>query len=396
MISIRKKIILIGVLTIALLLLIAPIFVKRVAFGSLPIECLDQNLNSDQCVAYLKNKVDELGSQAKTLSSQIAVMNSQIQLTEARIAANEKQISDLTLDIDTADKKINGLQQSLNTLSQLLINRIKSTYVVGTEDPFHILLSSNDAGNFFKRLNYLKIAQQHDRKLILETTAAKNDYANQKNILEDKKKQIETLKKQQEAYGAQLDEQKQSKKILLAETQGNEAKYQDLLDQAQAELAIAFGGGTETLMRDVSEGESIGSIISGQSGCSTGTHLHFEVHKNSAIDDPNNYLSSKSVSYPYGESDSGSINPRGSWPWPINEPIYITQGYGMTPYAQSNVYGGKPHYGIDMYSSSLTVKATKNGQLYRGSYQCSNGTLHYAKIKHSDGVDSLYLHIYPN
>ncbi|MBI2195794.1 MAG: hypothetical protein HYU48_02000 [Candidatus Levybacteria bacterium] len=369
---------------------------SKVALGNLPQECLDQNLNPDQCVTYLKNKVSDLSSQVKTLSSQIAVMDNQIKLTEARIEANERQISDLVLDIDTTSKKITGLQESLDTLSQILVNRIKSTYVVGKTEPFQILLSSNDATNFLKRLNYLKIAQEHDRKLIIETAAAKNDYSNQKNILEDKKKQIEALKKQLEDYSAQLDEQKQSKKVLLAETQGSNAKYQDLLDQAQAELAISFGGGTETFVRDVSESETIGTIISGQSGCSTGTHLHFEVHKNGSIDDPNNYLSSKSVSYPYGESDAGSISPHGSWPWPINDPIYITQGYGMTPYAQSGFYGGKPHYGIDMYNNSLTVKASKGGQLYRGLYQCSNGTLYYAKVKHADGVDSLYLHIYPN
>ena len=171
------------------------------------------------------------------MSSQIAVLDSQINLTELRIESNKQQITDLTLDIDTADKKIDGLQKSLENLSRVLINRIKSTYVVGSTQPFQILLSSNDASNFLKRLNYLKIAQQHDKKLIVETTQAKSDYENQKDILEDKKKQIESLRKQLEAYSAELDGQKQSKQRLLAETRGSEATYQQLLAQAKAQLA---------------------------------------------------------------------------------------------------------------------------------------------------------------
>jgi len=200
-------------------------------------DCADNHISVADCPSFLQRKVNDLSSQANTLSSQIAVMDSQIKLTEARIAANQKQISDLTLDIDTTNKKITGLQDTLNNLSQVLLNRVKATYEVGTIEPFQILLSSNDASNFLSRLNYLKIAQGHDRKIIFETTQAKNDYSNQKDILTDKKKQIESLKKQLEAYNSQLDQEKQSKKVLLAQTQGSEATYQSLLSQARAQLA---------------------------------------------------------------------------------------------------------------------------------------------------------------
>lgn len=358
------------------------------------LECEDKQ--GQEKINCLQNKVNELKGQKRTLSSQIAVMDSQIRLTEARIFAAKQEISELTLDIETADKKIDSLESSLDNLIKVLINRMVATYEIGRAQPFEILLSSNNVTSFFSRLNYLRIAQQHDKQLIYLTQQAKSDYANQKDIFENKKKRVEALKTQLENYTLQLEQNKNAKQALLTETQGNEATYQALLQQAQAELAVTFGGGTEAFMRDVKEGDSIGTIIYGQSGCSTGSHLHFEVHKNDKVDDPNNYLSSTSYSYPYGESDSGSINPRGPWPWPINQPIYITQGYGMTPYAQSGAYSGSPHYGIDMYNNSLVVKAVASGQLYRGSYQCKNGTLYYAKVKQSDGINVLYMHIYPN
>lgn len=200
--------------------------------------------NSSQATTDLQNKIKELQSkvsdlqgQANTLSSQIAVLDNQINLTELRIEANKRQISELTLDIDTASKKIDGLQSSLEDLSQAFIKGTRDTYIAGGTPPLEIFLLSKDAQGLLDNMAKLKIIQEHYRKVILETTVAKNDYENQKDILEDKKVQIESLKKQQEAYSDQLDQQKGDKQKLLAETKGSEATYQQLLAQAKAQLA---------------------------------------------------------------------------------------------------------------------------------------------------------------
>lgn len=206
----------------------------------------------------LQSKISDLQGQEKTLSSQIAVMDNQIKLTEYRIEATQEQITSLILDIDTTTKKISGLQEALNNLVGVLANRIVATYEVGTIQPFQILLTSNNASDFFKRLNYLKIAQEHDKKLVYDTQQAKVDYANQKVIFEDKKKKIEALKAQLENYTAQLDKEKQAKQDLLVQTQGSEANYQQILAETKAQLA-----GFQRFV--TSQGGA--SLLSGQTSC---------------------------------------------------------------------------------------------------------------------------------
>ena len=198
-------------------------------------DCDDKQ--SQEKVDCLQKKVNELEGQTKTLSSQIAVLDNQVRLTQARIEATKKQIADLTLDIDTATKKIQTLAQSLDALIAVLLNRIVATYESGTVQPFTLLLSSSDVSNFFSRSSYLKIVQAHDKKLVYETQQAKNDYANQKSIFEGKRKKLESLSKQLVAYTIQLDQENQSKKDLLAQTQGSEENYQKLLAAAEAQLA---------------------------------------------------------------------------------------------------------------------------------------------------------------
>ena len=131
--------------------------------------------------------------------------------------------------------------------------------------------------------------------------------------------------------------------------------------------------------------------------------MHFEVHKNGSIQDPNNYLKSVSVTYNYPESQYsvyGTVNPRGDLSWPINEPVWINQGFG----AQKNafIYGPAGHMGIDMQTGPDAggdpVKVVKSGKLYGGSYQCGGsypGTLYYAKVEHGDGLVTWYLHMIP-
>lgn len=219
---------------------------------SWPQPCQENNLTGQDCVNYLSNQVSSLQGQANTLSSQIDTMNNQINLTQAQIYATEQQISDLTLDIDTTSQKITNISSSLNSLTNVLLNRVVATYEVGAIQPLQVLLTSSTVGDFLKRLNYLRIAQDHDKRLIFDTVQAKNDYQNQQNIFIDKKKQVEALKEQLDAYNTQLATEKTQKQQLLAQTQGSEATYEQLLSQARAQLAgfqnfVSANGGASIL-----------------------------------------------------------------------------------------------------------------------------------------------------
>lgn len=185
----------------------------------------------------LQSKISSTQAQEKTLSSQISVMDNQIKLTQLRITSTQSQLTQLNSDISIANGKISTLETSLTDITKALLNRIVATYQTGTTQPLEIFVSASDAKDLVRRANYIKLAQEHDKKLIYDTQQAKIDYENQKTIFENKKKQVEALKTQLTAYTAQLDGEKKTKQQLLTETQGSEANYQRLLAQAKAQLA---------------------------------------------------------------------------------------------------------------------------------------------------------------
>lgn len=379
------------------------VFFNKISITVQAADCDDKQ--GQEKVTCLENKVNDLKSQTKTLSSQISIMDSQIRLTEARIEANKREILNLTLDIDTATKKISSLQKSLDNLTGVLLNRIIATYEAGRIHPLEMLLSSRDASNLLVRLNYLRIAQAHDKKLIYDVTQAKNDYANQKEIFEAKKRKIETLKTQLEQYTKQLEQDKVGKEELLRITKNDEALYQSLLTQALAERKAIFAVFSQAVSRlNSGEGETIGKgqtiAVVGNSGapdCSSGRHLHFTILQNSSPINPVQKL--RNVSPIWDNSPDGPFDFTGDWDWPISNPI-ITQGYGMTYWAKIGWYGGNIHDGIDM-DGGPTIVAPKSGKVIYGSTTCDSSrvagvsTLKYAAIRHDDdsSIITLYLHI---
>jgi len=268
-----------------------------------------------------------------------------------------------------------------------------------------LFFSSQSFGEFLEKARYLNVVKARDHLILMELEKARADYDNQKQLKEEKQAEVEKLMAGLEAQRRNLNSQKVQKQNLLTITKNSEKEFQILLNAVRTELeaieGIIAGKGVETEVRDVSEGEVVASVISGGSCNSTGTHLHFMVVQNSAVQNPFNHL--QSVSYENcsgsscGSGDGDSFNPSGGWSWPLNPMIKFTQGYGVT-WAINNTYVGNYytfHNGIDIVGSSLNVKAVQAGKLYRGSYSTKSGcTLKYVRVDHKDSdLETLYLHV---
>ncbi len=342
----------------------------------------------------LEAKLVEIQGQKQTLSKTIDYLNTKITLTQKQIASTQAEIAALEDEVQALSGKIVILDSNLEKLSALLINRIHTTYkrALATK-PLELLFSSDGFGDFLKRYKYLQVSQKHDKQVMFELEKARTNFDEQKQAKEVKQAELEKAKKKLVSQKASLDQQQKEKQTLLQVTRNDEKTYQEMVARAKAELeaiqSVIAGKGQETEVRHVNEGENIANVISGRSPCSSGTHLHFEVIKDSSRINPFSVLKSISLNW---DNNDPQVNGSGSWNWPINEPVRITQSYGKTSY--SSIYAGNFHTGVDMVNSdNLSVKAVKSGQLFRGAIGCGGGTLRYVRVHQDEGYDTYYLHV---
>lgn len=183
----------------------------------------DQTDDLNNQIADLQKKIDASQDQIKTLSGQIAYYDNQITLTGLKITQTEAQISAIT-------GKIGQLEITLRSRADLLENQIVQIYKKGPVDSLQILFSDSDVSKIISRFKYMQFVQATNRKILHDTQVVQTNYAQQKTLVQDSKKKLDAQKKNLASIRAERDN-------LLKQTKNNEANYQKLLAQAQAELA---------------------------------------------------------------------------------------------------------------------------------------------------------------
>lgn len=176
-----------------------------------------------------------------SLTTQINYMNNQIRLTTLKIDNTRINIDKLNNEINELGDEINKLENVLNQRLAILIKRIPVSYKRSVVPDFSLLFLSSNISDFITKIKYLSTVQAEDAAVLFQVKSTQNNYAERKQTREDKKTQLEELKRQLEIQNNQLAQQKEEKNALLIATQGKEEIYTQLLAQAKAQLA-AFQG----------------------------------------------------------------------------------------------------------------------------------------------------------
>ncbi len=329
-----------------------------------------------------KKKLDSLNDQLDSISKQVDLLNESIDILNKDIDALQSDIDVTQQDIETINAQIieteimiSETNMLMNSTKDVLLARIRESYMAGEASTVELLLSSGNLATFFARKELVTRISENDKKLIDELSEKINQLNDLQVQLEESKAELEgkktELDTQMDKLDSRQDELQTNKKDQVKKQKVAADKYNEVqdiikdLDKESAEYKAQIK--KQQAERDALEAE---------------IDAYIKEHASSEGDVP--------------EEEYGND---GELAWPVKERCTITAGYPTYP------SGGK-HYGIDIClctasgstrdsgGNSLSLGqpyyAAQGGEVIIAGWHKSFGN--YVVVDHGDGRQTLYAH----
>jgi len=297
-------------------------------------------------ISEYENKQNQAENDLKDVKEERSSLMKEIQKLSNSIADNEDKLYEIKAELIRLERDIEELEGKLEEKEEQFVKqedalkeKIVMDYEKGEVTYLDVLLSSNGILDFLSNCYLISEIMQKDNELLDTIETQKNQIQVDKELVEEKEREVRTQKAQQEALNVLLMSQKKEKESKVNNLSAEEKALQDKIDEY------------DELIKE--EEKKASQIASGSTG---------------------NYVGGNKV-------------------WPAVGYTRITSGYGKRntgiPGASTN------HKGIDIGCPTGTpVVSVLDGKVIFTGYNKYRG--YYIMVDHGGGVVTLYQHCKPN
>ena len=122
-------------------------------------QCNSDDDNYALCLNNKKSCLEKVLAQTRekktTLENAIGIINGNINIQQVKISQTKNEISKLESEIVELDNRISGLNISLDRLTTLLVERIRTQYKREQINPLSVLAASKSFASFLSQYRYL-------------------------------------------------------------------------------------------------------------------------------------------------------------------------------------------------------------------------------------------------
>jgi len=184
-------------------------------------------------------------TQKKTLSNQLQIIQGQINQLQSELKVTKAKVSKTELNIKSFVSQINKKRQEIDSRQRDISQSLRALAYLDNENIVLTLLNNDKFSDFLSQAQYMSNLQNSlysDFKLLTE---AKKNLEGFKSAEEQKKAELSDLRKSLTVQNQLIQNQKQDKSQLLAQTKNQEIIYQKQISgiqkkQAEIQQEISF------------------------------------------------------------------------------------------------------------------------------------------------------------
>jgi len=189
-------------------------------------------------------QVDEARAKVEAAEKKVAEITTEIQkydqkITDLVIKKQEttENIGNTEADIKKTEEDIKAKQQEVDENQKRFEERMKALYKRGGQNVIEILFDSKNLGDLIAKIEGAKKVADHDKKLLADLEAQKQELKDKSEELETKKKELVDLQQQQQQSIDQVNAEKAKQQPLLAQAEAQRAEVQALLNSSEGAYA---------------------------------------------------------------------------------------------------------------------------------------------------------------
>lgn len=183
------------------------------------INALKAQINQNQAAANQKR------NEPNTLQNKLDSINAQIRAAEASLSLTKTQISKTNQDIEDQNKE-------LNRQRDILKENLRIVYKQGEITPLEIIASSKNLSDFVAQQQYFSAIKNKIEQNLIKIEQIKKE-------LDSKKAELTSLSAQQQGQVDSIATQRAEQSSILAQTRGDEARYQQIVSDTKKQLSAA-------------------------------------------------------------------------------------------------------------------------------------------------------------
>lgn len=193
------------------------------------IQRLQQQINAYQ------QSINQTRKQGASLQNEINIYDSQIASLELQIQANETQKEDTNLQITELQTQIDRRKVEIDENKVILGSLIRQMAELDENSFLNIGLGTDNFSAFLDQVQYNRSVSQQVYNLVAKIKEIKAKLETQQADLKKSLEKLKELSEQLSIAEEALNEQREDKATLLAETKGVEKNYQSMLQASSAE-----------------------------------------------------------------------------------------------------------------------------------------------------------------